>query len=260
MKVFDHIDALEIDRREIHLRMLAFTVIMVLVLGLALMMYPSVFSKPMTLSGSTFQTVFFSFCTLSILLVGYLFDRHLLITRLRKRILAKENAIEIMQQEASKDFLASLPTVDTFTDRLAMEFRRVSRVEQPLSLIAVEIKLRPEICNPTENAIVLADAGRAILRKIRGDDSLFLLDSGVFAILLPRISTHTAELMKSGFEAELRETAGLEPRFSFNVLLTNYPDQSSSAHEMMENIHPVFAVHPDRPALWNAMVPATLRQ
>ncbi len=256
MKIFDRIDPVEIDRREIHLRLLAITVIFVLALGLALMMYPTVFAKPMTLSGGTFQTVFFGFCTLAILLIGYLVDRHMLISRLRGRIAARERAIKLIQQEASKDFLASLPAIDTFTDRLAMEFRRVSRVEQPLSLLAVEVKIQPEICNSTETAVVFADAGRAVLRRIRGEDSLFLLDSGVFGILLPRISTHTAELMKGGFEEELRDAAGLIPRFSFRVRLINYPDQASSAHELMEAIHPLFAARTNQPLLWQALVPA----
>ena len=103
---------------------------------------------------------------------------------------------KLIQQEASKDFLASLPAIDTFADRLAMEFRRASSAEQPLSFLAVEVKVQPEICNATETTVAYADAGRALLRRIRGEDSLFLLDAGVFGILLPRISTHTAELMK----------------------------------------------------------------
>lgn len=256
MRVFDRIDPVEIDRREIDLRVLALTVIVVLAVGLALMMYPTVFAKPMTLAGGTFETVFFGFCTLSALLIGYLVDRHVLISRLRGRIEAREKAIRLIQQEASKDFLASLPAIDTFTDRLSMEFRRVSRVDQPLSLLAVEVKIRPEICDGTEAAVVYADAGRAVLRKIRGEDALFLLDSGVFGILLPRISTHTAELMKSGFEEELRDAAGLIPRFTFRVRLVNYPDQANSAHELMEAIHPFFATRTKQAALWEAGVPA----
>ena len=121
-----------------------------------------------------------------------------------------------------------------------MEFRRASGAEQPLSLLAVEVKVQPEICNATETTVVYADAGRALLRRIRGEDSLFLLESGVFGILLPRISTHTAELMKGGFEEGLRDAAGLTPRFDFKVRLINYPDQVNSAHEIMETIHPLF--------------------
>jgi GGDEF domain-containing protein len=238
MRVFDHIDPVELDRREIHLRLLALAVILVLALGLALMMYPTVFAKPITLSGATSQTIFFSFCTLSVLLIAYLVDRHMLINRLRVRIAARERAIQIMKQEASKDFLSSLPSNETFTDRLSMEFRRASSVEQPLSLLAVEVKVLPEMCSAAETKVVCADAGRAILSRIRGEDSLFLLESGVFGILLPRISMHNAEMMKVGFEEGLRDAAGLTPRFDFKVQLINYPDQVNSAHEMTEKIVP----------------------
>ena len=257
MKVFDHIDPGQIDRREIHLLLLALIVIFVLALGLALMMYPRVFAKPMTLSGATFQSVFFGFCSLSVLLIGYFVDRHVLISRLRGRIAARERAIKLIQQEASEEFLASLPAIDTFTDRLAMEFRRASRMEQPLSLLAVEVEARPEICNVTETAMVYADAGRVILRRIRGEDSLFLLQPGVFVILLPRISTHPAELMKGGVEEVLRNAVGLVPRFNFRVRLINYPDQVSSAREIMEAIRPLFAGRAIQPVSWEAAVPAT---
>ncbi len=242
MRLFDNIDPGQIDRREVHLRLLALAVICILALGLALMMYPTVFAQPMTLSGRTFQVVFFGFCSLSVLLIAYLLDRHMLISSLRGRIAAREKAAQLSKQEASKDFLASLPGIDTFADRLAMEFRRASSAEQPLSLLAVDVKIQPEICNATETKVVCADAGRALLRRIRGEDSLFLLESAVFGILLPRISTHNAEVMKEGFEEGLRDAAGLTPRFDFKVQLINYPDQVSSAHEMMKTIYPSFTL------------------
>jgi hypothetical protein len=244
VRVFDHVESVEIDRREIHLRLLALVVICILAVGLALMMYPTVFAKPMTLSGGTFRVVFFGFCTLSVLLIAYLVDRHVLINSLRGRIAVREKAAQLMKQEASKDFLASLHGIDTFTDRLAMEFRRASSAEQPLSLLAIMVKVQAEICNATETAVVYADAGRALLRRIRGEDAFFLLESGVFGILLPRISTHNAEVMKEGFEEGLRDAAGLVPRFDFKAQLINYPDQVSSVHEIIDTIHPLFNLSP----------------
>lgn len=242
MRVFDEIDPMEIDRREIHLRLLALAVICILALGLAIMMYPTVFAKPITLSGGTFQVVFFGFCTLSVLLIVYLVDRQMLISSLRRRIAARELAVQAIKQEASKDFLASLHGIDTFTDRLAMEFHRASDAEQPISILAVEVKVQPEICSATETPVAYADAGRALLRRIRGEDSLFLLESGGFGILLPRISTPTAELMKGRFEEGLRDAAGLTPRFDFEVRLINYPDQVSSTREILETIYSFFTV------------------
>jgi len=241
MRVFDHIDPMEIDRREIHLRLLAITVIFILAVGLGVMMYPAVFAKPMTLSGPTFRTMFFGFCTLSALLIAYLVDRHILISKLRARIVAEERAIQLIQREASKDLLSSLPTMDTFADRLSMEFRRVSRVGQPLSVLAVEITVRAEVCSPQEVALVHADAGRAILRKARGEDSLFLLDPGVFGMLLPRISTNVAEMMKEELKAELLVAAGPVPLFHFRIHIINYPDHVKSAQEIMDAMRPMAA-------------------
>jgi GGDEF domain-containing protein len=257
MKVFDHISPEEIDRRQLHLHVLAITLIFILAVGMALMMYPTIFAKPMTLDGGTFRTVFFGFCALSVLTIGYLVDRQVLISKLRVRVAARERAIQIMKQESNKDFLASLPTVETFTDRLFMEFRRVSGVEQPLSLLAVDVKIRPEICHVNETTEVHADAGRAILRRMRGEDSLFLIDSGVFGILLPRIPRHMAELTKAGLEEELCIAAGAIPRFDFRVRLINYPDQANSAHEMVVAIHPTFANRQCQPIPRQAALPVS---
>jgi len=90
----------------------------------------------------------------------------------------------------------------------------------------------------TEAAVVFADAGQAVVRRMRAEDSLFLIQPGVFGILLPRISTQAAEVIKSRLEEQLRDAAGLVPRFNYSVRLINYPDQTSSADEMLEAIHP----------------------
>lgn len=240
MKVFDDVDAAKIDRREIHLRVLGIAIISVLAVGLAIMMYPAVFARPVALSGTTFQILFFAFCTLAALLIAYLVDRHMLVSKLRLDIVARERAIQFIQHQASEDFLASLPGLDTFQDRLAMEFRRASSAAQPLSLLAVETMVPAEIGDP-EKAALQADAGRAILRRIRGADSMFLLEPAVFAILLPRISTSFAELIKGRIEQELREEAGAIPRFRFRAGLLNYPDHVGSAHELLDVIFPTLA-------------------
>jgi GGDEF domain-containing protein len=220
------------------------------------MIYPAVFSNPVTLSGPVFRSIFFGFCAMSVLFLIYLLDRHMLINKLRLRIVAKERAIRLIQNEASKEFLASLPALETFTDRLAMEFRRMSGANQPLSLLTVDVKIRPEACNATELDVVYADAGRAILRSIRGEDSMFLLDPGAFGVLLPRISAGTAELMRSRFEEELRDAAGLVPRFHFRVRLVNYPEHVMSAHEIMDSVQLLLSARPVRTLSWQEALPA----
>ena len=53
MKIFDQIDAGNLDRREWQLWVLALAVILVLAAGMALLMYPAIFSTPVIVTGPT---------------------------------------------------------------------------------------------------------------------------------------------------------------------------------------------------------------
>jgi len=74
-----------LDRRELHLWLLAITVMQVMATGMAWLRYPTVFSGPVVLTGPTLRKTFFGFCVLSILLGGYFLGRQLTIRQLRKR-------------------------------------------------------------------------------------------------------------------------------------------------------------------------------
>jgi hypothetical protein len=66
------------------LSVLVIVTIIVLATGLALLMYPAVFSNQAVPSGRTLRIGFFGFCALSVLLVGYLVDRQMTIRQLRR--------------------------------------------------------------------------------------------------------------------------------------------------------------------------------
>lgn len=243
MNDLDDIHPEEIVHKELRWRVLALALIFILAVGMALMLYPAVFATP---TRGTIHAVLFGFCALSgLLMIDYLVDRHILICRLRGRLAARDNAIQRVKQHASSKFLASLPALDDFTNRLSLRFRRVSGVDQPLSVLAIKIELRPDVCNLTEAPVVYADAGLAVLRRMRGEDSLYLIEPGAYGILLPRISTHAAEVIKSRLEEQLRDAAGLVPRFNFSVRLINYPDQAKSADDMLKAIRPCLGSRPN---------------
>ena len=61
MNVFDRIDSKELDRRELQLWLLAITTILILTVGMALLMYPTVFYEPLILTSSTLRKAFFGF-------------------------------------------------------------------------------------------------------------------------------------------------------------------------------------------------------
>jgi hypothetical protein len=90
MRISDPIVPENVDNRQMHLTALAVGVIIVLVAGLALLMYPAVFSEGMMVSGHTLRVLFFGFCALAVLLVGYLLDRQLTIRRLERQLAEQE--------------------------------------------------------------------------------------------------------------------------------------------------------------------------
>jgi hypothetical protein len=68
MRVFDRAPSGSLERREMHLILLAGTAIIVLAAGLALFMYPVVFSQTPLPSARPMAAAFIGFCVLSVLL------------------------------------------------------------------------------------------------------------------------------------------------------------------------------------------------
>ena len=86
MHIFDEIRVQNLDRRQFQLTMLASMTIAVLATGVAILMYPTIFSQDILVSRQTFRFAFYGFCCLSALLVGYLWDRQLTIRRLTQQV------------------------------------------------------------------------------------------------------------------------------------------------------------------------------
>lgn len=234
MKFFDQLDPGSLERRAWQLWILALTTILVLATGLAVMMYAIIFSKPVGLSGRTFTTLFTGYCVLMPLLIGYLLDRQLVIKQLRHRITEEEHHIVNLQHEFRSNFLANLPGLAHFQDRLAMEHRRATRAEQPFSLVIVGVKPSPGVQPPTDDRLadVLGEAAKALTRKLRGEDSIYHFGEGVFGILLPRARTSIANLVVGQLREAMREVVSSHSGFEFETRVTNFPDHAASARDM----------------------------
>lgn len=256
MRVFDHLDPVTLERRQWHLSILAISIIVILLSGMALLMFPAVFSNPVVLSGLTLRKTFFGFCTLGVLLVGYLVDRQILIGHLRKRIAAEERQIHRIRHEASADLLDGLPGLDHFRDCLAMDFRRAFNTGQALSVMVVQLKASREVAASSEGTIAFGDAVKAIARKLRGEDTLYYLGPGVFGIVLPGMGTTSAFGVHERLSDGLRDAAGASERFSFKIKVLNYPDDAATAREMEQAAEPFLPRHREgeeiSPAAWSA--------
>ncbi len=101
MRIFDRVHPENLDRRETQLSGLVIVTIIVLATGLALLMYPTVFSNQAVPSGRALRIGFFGFCALSVLLVGYLLDRQMTIRQLRRKLMEELRRNVDLRREAS---------------------------------------------------------------------------------------------------------------------------------------------------------------
>jgi GGDEF domain-containing protein len=232
MKADNQIAPSDLERRELQLSVFVCLAIVVLAVGLAVLMYPSVFSNRENPAPRVQQIAFFGFCTLSFLLVAYIIDRQITIHHLRDQMaLDRKRSLEALRQ-ASADLLSTMPTFNTFEDRLTMEFRRAAAAELKLSVLVVSVKLRAAFSEPSLGTSALGDAAKAVSRRLRDEDSIFILRPAFFGVILPGVGQADAKRISGRIAEGLSDAAGANDRFSFKIEAISYPEQTSSAHDL----------------------------
>ena len=222
----------DLERREFQLSLFACSAIVVLAGGLALLMYPAVFASREASGSRVPQVAFFGFCGLASLLVAYIIERQVTIHRLRVQMAADRKKSSEALMQASADMLSTMPDFNTFEDRLTMEYRRAAGAEQKLSVLGVAIHLRPDFSEPHVAMSALGDAARAVSRKLRDQDSLYILRQGYFGVILPGVDQAGAKRVSARLEEGLSDSAGANDRFTFKIDSVSYPEQTSSAHDL----------------------------
>ena len=243
MRIFDRIDPASLDRREMQLWLLAIATITILATGMALLMYPTVFSEPVVLSGSTLRKVFLGFCGLSVLFVAYLLDRQHVMRQLRKRLSDEEVRNQKLRHQASEDLLETLPKYSHFQDRLPMELRRASRTQGSLSLLIIRIKISSQISGQNEIATAFGDAAKSIVRRLRREDSMYLFAPGIFGVLLPGSTVDAGNRVADRLVDGLRDASGASDRFTSELRVVNYPEHTETSWGMEQALRQFFAEH-----------------
>jgi GGDEF domain-containing protein len=159
-------------------------------------------------------------------------DRQFTIHGLRHQIAIDRMRASESLKQASADLLGTMPNFDTFEDRLSMEFRRAVAAELTLSVLVIAVKLRPDFSEPSFAMSALGDAAKAISRKLREQDSVYVLRPGFFGVILPGVDTSTARRVSSRFSESLSVAAGAIDRFSFKIDAINYPEHAASSHDL----------------------------
>jgi hypothetical protein len=232
MTVFDRIRLQDIDRRSWQLWVLALAMILILAGGLALHMYTLASTPGVSLSRRAMLQGMIGFCSLAILFVGYLIDRQAVITRLRKDLEDERKHNLERRTRGNKELLKTLFGPGQFCDRLALELQRAAHNELPLSGLTISLEVSPDLLDTEEIFSAFGEGVRAIMHRLRGDDSIYQFTSGVFGILLPGTEGGVARGVAVRVADGLNEAMGISKRYSFDIHITTFPDQAKSAPEM----------------------------
>ena len=234
MELFDKMRPAELERRELQLTIFASSAIAILGIGTALLMYPLVFSGQN--AGNTMLHVgFFGFCGLSLLLSIYLWDRQRTVQRLRREVAADRMRIAEAQAQASGELLRTMPNMSAFQDRLPMEYRRTAATSQKLSILMVMLRL-PAGTSQSASTVLLSDAAKAVSRRLRDQDCLYMLSPVFFAAVLPGV--------------DLRSAEGYSSRISGGPCRCRRRRQSRFTFELKD--HRIIPTTPQAPMNWSA--------
>jgi GGDEF domain-containing protein len=231
MDFFDRIPSASLERRELQLILTASLAITVLAGGLVLFMYPVVFSSTLP-TNRALAIALVGFCVLSVILAGYLIDRQKTIQRLQSQIAEDRMRSSHALKQASSDLLQALPNFDSFQDRLPKEYRRAVSAKYDLSVLVVAIHFHAALAGSTERASALVDAAKAVYRKLRELDSIYVFAAGYFGAILPGVKVSIARNICARVSEGLIDAVGAANWFTFKIDAFSYPEQASSAYDL----------------------------
>lgn len=231
MATLNRQDLDQLERRELHLTVLAAVFVLVQAAGLAVLMYPLVFLRPDPGNKWTLRVAYFGFCILTLLFTGYLLDRQRLVHKLKQNLIEQLERNVQLRQQASVDILQSMPGQDHFWDRLTMEHRRAMTMDRALTLLLVESSRTPREKNPEERNAPWGEAAKAISSKLRPTDSIYNLSFELFAIVLPETDSMNAKRVAFRLQEALQGVRS-KHGFSFDITVHNYPEDVRSSHEL----------------------------
>src|SRR5260370_12380625 len=140
------------------------------------------------------------------------------------------------RRQASVELLKTMPNLSSFQDRLPMEFRRMVTTTQKLSILVITIKFPPDHAGPSETASALGDAAKVIARKMREQDSIYILAPACFGVVLPGGDLETAERVRSRVSEGLPDAAGASHRFQSELTVINSPPHPPSPHTLLHSL------------------------
>ena len=231
MATIDRQELDRLERRNLQLTILSAVFVLILAGGLAAFMYPLVvLSIRMKTTTGRCGWPFSDFAALTLLFVGYLFDRQRTFTKLKQHLLTELERNVTLQIQASADLLNSMPDQNHFWDRLSMEFRRALTMEKNMSLVLAKANASSRATVKDEKG-AFSDAAKAMAKRLRPTDSIYHLADDLFGIVLPETDTLNAKRIALRLQEGLQDVRA-KYGLTFDLSAYNYPDNVKSSHEL----------------------------
>jgi GGDEF domain-containing protein len=154
------------------------------------------------------------------------------VKNLRATLIEEREQLAQVLQQSSAELLGTLMGFSHFQDRLTMDFRRATQINEPLSMLLVHIKPSKMFAQGPQAQVALGDAAKVLSRKLRLEDSLYRLSTEVFGIVLPGATEAVAQQTANRLAEGLADASGASDRFTTDIQVVNYPDHVNSASEM----------------------------
>jgi hypothetical protein len=113
-----------------------------------------------------------------------------------------------------------------------MEFKREVQSGAALSVLVIRLTPADSVEDSNEVTVAYGDAAKAMMRKLRREDSLYYFSAGSFGILLPGARVLDARELSGRIAEGLSDAAGVIGRFTSDIKTFNYPEHVETAHEL----------------------------
>ena len=213
----------KLDRMDWQLWLLASLLIFVLGAGLLTFMFPSAFWLKEGLGVTAPQRAFFGFCVLLALVLVYLVQKQAKVRQLRRELFDAQADLAIAEREAAIESFQTLPTMNQFRDALAMEFRRATTSEVPLSVVLFKAHFA--------SLERLGHMARCVRSLLRQGETLYRISDKAIGVILPGMNLSKG----ASFAAQAEALSGPFPE-NLEVNVTAYPDEASTLSALEANL------------------------
>jgi diguanylate cyclase (GGDEF)-like protein len=187
-----------IDRRDWWVRGYSIFVILLLTFAVISLTLPSVLSGAETIFKIKFTEAVFGLITLIVLFNIYSIYQEVLIKRLRRQLLEKQDQFYILRNLAMIDPLTGLYNRRFAEQRLAAEVARSERRGHPLTVLTLDLNNFKEINDtfghPAGDQVLQEFASR-LNKVIRGSDLAVRLGGDEFLVVLPECTLEQLKLV-----------------------------------------------------------------